>query len=73
MEGVRRVLTDAAPEASESIAYNMPALRFNGRFLVSYQAFRNHYSISLDGQHGRTAGRRAGALPAWQGNDQIPG
>jgi uncharacterized protein YdhG (YjbR/CyaY superfamily) len=45
MEGLRRALTDAAPEASESIAYNMPALRFNGRFLVSYQAFKNHYSI----------------------------
>ena len=45
MEGLRRALTQAAPEASEAIAYNMPALRINGKFLVSYQAFKNHYSI----------------------------
>ena len=45
MEDLRRAITEAAPEASETIAYNMPALRLNGKFLVSYQAFKNHYSL----------------------------
>jgi uncharacterized protein YdhG (YjbR/CyaY superfamily) len=35
----------AAPEATEAIAYNMPAFRLDGRFLVSYEAFKRHYSL----------------------------
>jgi uncharacterized protein YdhG (YjbR/CyaY superfamily) len=45
MEDLRRAVTEAAPDATETIAYNMPALRLDGRFLVSYQAFKNHYSL----------------------------
>lgn len=45
MEDLRRALTAAAPDAAETIAYNMPALRLYGKFLVSYQAFKNHYSL----------------------------
>ena len=45
MEDLGRAVTEAAPEATETIAYNMPALRLNGKFLVSYQAFKNHYSL----------------------------
>ena len=45
MQALRRTVTEAAPEASETIAYNMPALRLNGRFLLSYEAFKNHYSL----------------------------
>ena len=45
MEDLRRAVTEAAPEATETIAYNMPALRLDGKFLVSYQAFKNHYSL----------------------------
>lgn len=45
MEDLRRAVTEAAPEATETIAYNMPALRLGGKFLLSYQAFKNHYSL----------------------------
>jgi uncharacterized protein YdhG (YjbR/CyaY superfamily) len=45
MEDLRRTVIEAAPQATETIAYNMPALRLDGKFLVSYQAFKNHYSV----------------------------
>ena len=45
MEDLRGAVTEAAPDATETIAYNMPALRLHGKFLVSYQAFKNHYSL----------------------------
>jgi uncharacterized protein YdhG (YjbR/CyaY superfamily) len=46
VEAMRRAVTAAAPEAIESIAYAMPALRSHGdRFLVSYAAFKKHYSL----------------------------
>jgi uncharacterized protein YdhG (YjbR/CyaY superfamily) len=46
VETLRRAAKAGAPEASESIAYGMPALRSHGRqFLVSYAAFKAHYSL----------------------------
>jgi uncharacterized protein YdhG (YjbR/CyaY superfamily) len=46
METLRETINAAAPEATETIAYGMPALRSHGRqFLVSYAAYKNHYSL----------------------------
>ncbi len=43
---LRRAVNAAAPEATETIAYQMPALRSHGgQFLVSYAAFKHHYSL----------------------------
>ena len=45
MEQLRNTIRAAAPGATEVIAYNMPAFRLDGRFLVSYEAFKRHYSL----------------------------
>jgi len=46
VETLRRTVNAAAPEAAESIAYGMPALRSHrGQFLVSYAAYKAHYSL----------------------------
>ena len=42
----RRAARAGAPNATETIAYGMPTLRSHGRqFLVSYAAFKTHYSL----------------------------
>jgi uncharacterized protein YdhG (YjbR/CyaY superfamily) len=46
VEGLRRAISGAAPEATETIAYEMPAFRSHGgQFLVSFAAYKNHYSL----------------------------
>jgi uncharacterized protein YdhG (YjbR/CyaY superfamily) len=46
MSVLRRTINAAAPEATETIAYAMPALRSHGgQFLVSYDAYKKHYSL----------------------------
>ncbi len=46
VEALRATINAAAPDATESIAYQMPALRSHGgQFLVSYAVFKNHYSL----------------------------
>ena len=46
IEELRRAVNAAAPEATETIAYQMPALRSHGgQFLVSYAAYKHHYSL----------------------------
>ena len=42
---LRERIRAAAPAATEAIAYNMPAFRLGGRFLVSYDAYQGHLSL----------------------------
>lgn len=46
MEELRQAIKAAAPEATEVISYKMPAFKSHqGQFLVSYDAFKRHYSL----------------------------
>jgi uncharacterized protein YdhG (YjbR/CyaY superfamily) len=45
LEKLRATIKAAAPDATESISYQMPTLKLRGRFLVSYAAFKEHYSL----------------------------
>jgi uncharacterized protein YdhG (YjbR/CyaY superfamily) len=45
MEQLRETIRAAAPDATEVITYKMPGFKRNGRFLVSYDAFKQHYSL----------------------------
>ena len=46
VEVLRQAIRAAAPEATETIAYNMPAFRSHGgQFLVSFAAYKAHYSL----------------------------
>jgi uncharacterized protein YdhG (YjbR/CyaY superfamily) len=45
MDELRATVRSAAPGATETIAYDMPALRSDGQFLVSYAAYKRHYSL----------------------------
>ncbi len=41
LQEVRQIIKDAAPEAEETISYQMPAFKLNG-ILVWFAAFKNH-------------------------------
>lgn len=45
LEKLRRAIRAALPEATEGIAWQMPAFRAHGRWLVGYAAFRDHCSF----------------------------
>jgi len=45
LQKLRQTIRSAAPEATETISYQMPAFKTRGRFLVSYAAFNDHYSL----------------------------
>ena len=45
LEKLRKQVQAAAPEATETITYQMPGFRAHGRPLVSYAAFKNHCSF----------------------------
>jgi uncharacterized protein YdhG (YjbR/CyaY superfamily) len=41
VEGLRKTIRQAAPQAQEVVSYNMPAFKWNG-MLVWYAAFKKH-------------------------------
>jgi uncharacterized protein YdhG (YjbR/CyaY superfamily) len=45
MQELRATIKSAAPAATEVITYKMPGFRADGSFLVSYDAYKRHYSL----------------------------
>jgi len=45
MTDLRQTIRAAAPDAVEVITYKMPGFKAHGTFLVSYDAFKAHYSL----------------------------
>jgi len=45
LEHLRALIKAAAPEATETISYQIPAFRAHGRVLVWYGAFKDHCSL----------------------------
>jgi len=39
---IRQTIKKAAPEAIETISYQMPTFKLNGKNLVHFAAFKNH-------------------------------
>lgn len=45
LEDLRKTIKAAAPQAIETISYHMPTFKYQGRFLVSFAAFKKHCSL----------------------------
>jgi uncharacterized protein YdhG (YjbR/CyaY superfamily) len=45
LEDLRKTIKTAAPDATETISYQMPTFKYRGRALVGFAAFKNHCSL----------------------------
>jgi uncharacterized protein YdhG (YjbR/CyaY superfamily) len=45
LQALRDTIRSALADATEHISYQMPAFKAEGRFVVWYAAFRDHYSM----------------------------
>ncbi len=73
IQDLRRTITASAPEAEECIAYDMPAYRLGGRFMVSFGAYNKHYSLFPASQVVlETLGAEAARYAKGKGTFQFP-
>jgi uncharacterized protein YdhG (YjbR/CyaY superfamily) len=45
LEKLRKTIRAAAPDTTETISYQMPTFKYQGRALVGFAAFKNHCSL----------------------------
>ena len=45
LQRLREQVREAAPDATETISYGMPAFKLDGRFLVSFAGWKAHSSL----------------------------
>lgn len=45
LEHVRRTVQATVPEVEEVITYGMPGFSYKGKYLISFEAFKDHLSI----------------------------
>jgi uncharacterized protein YdhG (YjbR/CyaY superfamily) len=45
LQKIREVISDVAPQATESISYGIPTFKLHGKNLVHFAAFSDHYSF----------------------------
>jgi uncharacterized protein YdhG (YjbR/CyaY superfamily) len=72
MELMRATIKSAAPDATEVITYKMPGFKSHGQFLVSYDAYKNHYSLFPGGSAVEELGDRVAPYMAGRGTIRFP-
>lgn len=45
LQQIRAAIKSAAPEATEGISYNMPTFKLNGRAIIWFAGFKDHFSL----------------------------
>jgi uncharacterized protein YdhG (YjbR/CyaY superfamily) len=45
LQRIHQIVKEVVPEAEESISYQMPAFKLNGKPLIYFGAFKDHLSI----------------------------
>ena len=73
LKQVRAAIRAAAPGAEEAFSYRMPAFRLDGRVLVWYAAFTNHYSLfPIGAPIVRSLGKAAAGYETSKGTIRFP-
>ena len=71
LEKIRVTIWDAAPDAQETISYNMPAFRLNG-VLVYFAAFKKHIGFYPPVRGDAKLARAISAYAGEKGNLRFP-
>lgn len=72
LEGIRMTIRKAAPEAEETIRYQIPAFKLNGAPLVYFAAFKKHVGLYPAPINHAVFGKELAAYASGKGTAKFP-
>lgn len=72
LEGVRRAIRNAVPDAGETISYQMPTITLDGRSLVHFAAWKHHIGMYPLPEGEETFQRELEPYRATEGTARFP-
>ena len=72
LEKMRQTIREAAPEAVETISYQMPTFKLNGKNLVHFAAWRNHIGFYPTSSGTEAFKKELSRYKAAKGSVQFP-
>ena len=72
LEALRWTIRAAAPEAEETISYNIPTFTLNGRYLIYFAGWKNHISLYPIPSGGETFNKQISKYAEGKGTLKFP-
>jgi len=72
LEKMRQTIREAAPEAVETISYQMPTFKLNGKNLVHFAAWKNHIGFYPTSSGTEAFKKELSRYKAAKGSVQFP-
>ena len=72
LEKIRKIIRKAAPKAEESISYQIPAYKLNGKVLIYFAGFPKHVSVYPAPREAKEFKKELAAYKGGKGTVQFP-
>lgn len=72
LEKIRTTIRKAAPKAEETISYQIPAYKLNGKILIYFAGFTKHISVYPSPRQAREFKKELSAYKGGKGTVQFP-
>jgi uncharacterized protein YdhG (YjbR/CyaY superfamily) len=71
LEHIRNVCIESVPTATEAISYGMPGFKYKKKYLITFAAFKDHYSIFPGAEPVETLRSKLGSYKVSKGTIQF--
>ena len=72
LEELRGTIKAAAPEAEETISYNIPTFKMNGRYLIYFAGWKNHISLYPIPVGSEALNKQVAKYAEWKRTQKFP-
>lgn len=72
LQKMRKIITTIVPDGVETISYQIPTVKWNGKYVVYFAAYKNHVSLYPRPQGSKQLDRETASYVAGKGTLRFP-